>query len=76
MQFVGPSSDVQRYLAMAHFGVLASLHEGLSNTLLEYMAAGLPVLGSRVSGTEDFVVAGHTGWLFPPGDPMRSAASS
>jgi glycosyltransferase involved in cell wall biosynthesis len=68
VQFVGPSSDVQRYLATAHFGVLASLHEGLSNTLLEYMAAGLPVLGSRVSGTEDFVIAGQTGWLFAPGD--------
>jgi glycosyltransferase involved in cell wall biosynthesis len=32
------------------------------------MAAGLPVLGSQVSGTEDWVVAGRTGWLFPPGD--------
>ena len=61
-------TQVERYLAVADFGVLTSLHEGLSNTLLEYMAAGLPVLGSQVSGTEDFVITGRTGWLFPPAD--------
>lgn len=68
VNFVGPSAQVERYLAVADFGVLTSLHEGLSNTLLEYMAAGLPVLGSQVSGTEDFVITGRTGWLFPPAD--------
>lgn len=68
VRFVGPSDSVERYLAVADFGVLTSLSEGLSNTLLEYMAAGLPVVGSRVSGTEDFVKPGETGWLFEPGD--------
>jgi L-malate glycosyltransferase len=66
--FFGATRQVEKYLACADFGLLPSLHEGLSNTLLEYMAAGLPVLGSRVSGTEDFVVAHRTGWLFPPGE--------
>ncbi|HWP21004.1 MAG TPA: glycosyltransferase [Burkholderiaceae bacterium] len=68
VHFVGPSDAVERYLAVADFGVLTSLSEGLSNTLLEYMASGLPVVGSRVSGTEDFVRPGETGWLFEPGD--------
>ncbi|UZD56192.1 glycosyltransferase family 4 protein [Caldimonas aquatica] len=68
VHFVGPTDSVETYLAIADFGVLTSLNEGLSNTLLEYMAAGLPVLGSRVSGTEDFVVPGRTGWLFEAGD--------
>ena len=68
VRFVGPSDAVEKYLALADFGVLTSLSEGLSNTLLEYMAAGLPVVGSRVSGTEDFVRPGDTGWLFEPGD--------
>lgn len=66
--FAGPSEQVERFMAIADFGVLTSLHEGLSNTLLEYMASGLPVLGTRVSGTEDFVVDGRSGWLVPPAD--------
>jgi glycosyltransferase involved in cell wall biosynthesis len=65
--FVGPATQVERYLALADFGVLTSQYEGLSNALLEYMAAGLPVVGSEVSGTEDWVINGRTGWLFPPG---------
>jgi glycosyltransferase involved in cell wall biosynthesis len=66
--FVGPAADVERYLGAADFGVLPSEFEGLSNALLEYMASCLPVVGSRVSGTEDWVSDGETGWLFEPGD--------
>lgn len=72
--FVGHSSAVQRFMAAADFGVLPSLAEGLSNTMLEYMSAGLPVIGSRVSGTEDFVHTGDTGWLFEPADVAQLTA--
>jgi glycosyltransferase involved in cell wall biosynthesis len=65
--FAGHSSEVARHLAIADFGLLTSFAEGLSNSLLEYMASGLPVVGSKVSGTEDFVREGDTGWLFEPG---------
>lgn len=68
VKFLGACADVERYLAIADVGLLASQFEGLSNALLEYMAAGLPVVGSRVSGTEDWVVNGQTGWIFSPGD--------
>lgn len=68
VHFMGARSDVERYLGLADVGLLASQFEGLSNSLLEYMAAGLPVIGSEVSGTEDWVVNGQTGWLFRPGD--------
>lgn len=68
VKFLGPTKQPETFLPLADFGVLASLHEGLSNTLLEYMSSGLPVLGSRVSGNEDFIVEGRTGWIFTPGD--------
>jgi len=67
VEFVGRSENVPQYLATADFGLLPSTFEGLSNTLLEYLSSGLPVVGSRISGTEDFVVAGENGWLFEAG---------
>ena len=72
--FAGATKQVERFLAIADMGLLTSRAEGLSNTLLEYMASGLPVIGSRVSGTEDFVVDGRTGWLFPAGDVAQFQA--
>lgn len=65
--FIGHTENVSQYLAIADFGLLTSHNEGLSNALLEYMACGLPVIGSRISGTEDFIAPGETGLLFEPG---------
>ena len=50
--------------------VHASLWEGMPNVVLEAMAAGLPVIGTAVEGTEDLVVPGQTGWLVPPREPQ------
>src|SRR5262249_39666808 len=55
IEFLGHRDRVEDVLAEAHIGVLCSRIEGLSNTLLEFMACGLPVVASRVSGSEDFV---------------------
>ncbi len=66
--FVGHTAVVDPYLAAADFGVLASYAEGLSNTMLETLASGLPMIVSRVSGAEDFVLHGQNGWVFNPGD--------
>lgn len=68
VRFLGPSDQVEQYLCLADFALLTSMYEGLSNTMLECMAAGLPMVGSLVSGTEDFVLGGRTGWPFTPGD--------
>lgn len=73
IEFAGQSTDVAAYLAAADIGLLTSHAEGLSNTLLESMAAGLPMIGSRVSGNEDFIEPEVNGWLFPAGNAQALA---
>jgi starch synthase (maltosyl-transferring) len=47
----------------------------MPNVVLEAMAAGRPVVGTAVEGTEELVIPGRTGWLVPPKAPeMLSAA--
>ncbi|MBI3493072.1 MAG: glycosyltransferase [Acidobacteria bacterium] len=67
--FTGFRMDVPRLLALVAVSVLPSLSEGLSNTLLESMAAGIPVVATRVGGNPEVVEHGATGWLVPPHDP-------
>ncbi|HEY6476312.1 MAG TPA: glycosyltransferase family 4 protein, partial [Polyangia bacterium] len=73
--FLGHRDRVEEILADADVGLLPSRIEGLSNTLLEYMASGIPPVASRVSGSEDFVLPGVNGWLFPVGDVDALAAA-
>lgn len=68
VRFQGYHEDVIPFLQMANVFVLPSYVEGLSNTLLEAMASSLPVVATRISGSEDIVVDGETGLLVPPGD--------
>lgn len=74
VEFLGHRDDVDILLRRADFGVLPSMIEGLSNTLLEFMASCVPVIASTVSGSEDFIVDDRNGWLFPPGDKTALAA--
>jgi len=55
--------------------VMPSLNEALSNVLLESMAAGAPVVATRVGGTAEALTHGETGLLVPPADPSALAAS-
>ncbi|MGL6291515.1 MAG: glycosyltransferase family 4 protein [Silanimonas sp.] len=71
----GPSDTVEAELATADIGILPSRFEGLSNTLLEYMAAGLPVIATRISGSEDLVIPGRNGWLCDVDDVDGFAAA-
>lgn len=63
IKLLGGRRRIERFLAQADFGILVSVDEGLSNTLLEYMASGLPVLGTRISGTVDLIEPERCGWL-------------
>ena len=64
----GDRSDVAALMQAMDIFVLPSLAEGISNTILEAMAAGLPVLASRVGGNAELLVPEQTGLLFEAGD--------
>src|SRR5215475_7446651 len=66
------SPDIMRALDVF---VLPSLREGISNTILEAMATGLPVVATRVGGNPELVEEGHTGQLVPPSDSVAMAAA-
>lgn len=65
----GSLDDIPRLLRGLDIFVLPSMNEGISNTILEAMASGLPVIATKVGGNEELVVDGETGTLVPPGEP-------
>jgi glycosyltransferase involved in cell wall biosynthesis len=71
--FHGSVRDVPGFLAGLDVAVLCSDSEGLSNSLLEYMAAGLPVVATAVGGNPELVRDGREGLLVPPRDGRRLA---
>jgi glycosyltransferase involved in cell wall biosynthesis len=75
VKFLGERQDVPALLAKAGFFVTASLTEGISLTLLEAMAVGLPVIATRVGGNSEIVDDPRTGQLVPPGDAAGLAAA-
>lgn len=71
--FTGARSDVEELLSIMDLFVSSSLWEGLPTVILESMAAGVPVLATRVSGSSELVNDGLTGLLVPPGDAAALA---
>jgi glycosyltransferase involved in cell wall biosynthesis len=70
VQLIGNRSDVRPYLAAADIGLLTSRSEGSSNSLLEYMAIGLPAVLSDIPANRELV----NGLFFSPGNPNDLAA--
>jgi glycosyltransferase involved in cell wall biosynthesis len=66
--FTGQRNDVPQIMREVDISVLPSLTESFSNSLLESMANGLPVVATNVGGTPEIVMDGHTGILVPAGD--------
>lgn len=69
----GERDDVPSIMRSFDVFVLPSLAEGVSNTILEAMATGLPVVATAVGGNVELVQAGETGALVPPADAERMA---
>jgi sugar transferase (PEP-CTERM/EpsH1 system associated) len=73
VHFHGFQPDVRPFLYAADAFVLSSFSEGIALTLLEAMAAGLPVVATDVGGNREVVIPGETGYLVPTGDPVALA---
>jgi sugar transferase (PEP-CTERM/EpsH1 system associated) len=69
----GERQDIPRILGALDCFVLPSRAEGISNTLLEAMACGLPVVATAVGGNGELVLPGETGQLVPPEHPAALA---
>jgi glycosyltransferase involved in cell wall biosynthesis len=74
--FTGFRTDVPDLLSEATISVLPSLSEGTSNTLLESMAAGIPVIATRVGGNIEVVEDEVSGLLVPPRDSAALVAAT
>src|SRR5262245_23977410 len=69
VQFLGERTDTATLLGMADFCVLSSWEEGFSNVVLEAMAAGLPIVVTKVGGNPEAVIDQEAGLVVPPRDP-------
>jgi glycosyltransferase involved in cell wall biosynthesis len=75
VRLAGERRDVPELLAGADVFVLSSASEGMPVSVLEAMAAGLPIVASRVGGVPEQISDGETGLLVEAGDPDELAAA-
>jgi glycosyltransferase involved in cell wall biosynthesis len=70
VHFLGeiPQGELAKWMRRSAVLILPSHSEGLGRVLVEAMAAGTPVIGTRVDGIPEIVRDGETGWLVPPAD--------
>ena len=73
VEFAGRRTDVPAILSRCQLAVSASHREGLSNALMEAMAARLPVVATGVGGNVELVRDGRSGFIVPRADPAALA---
>jgi glycosyltransferase involved in cell wall biosynthesis len=72
---VGAVADVPAFLASLDVAVLCSQSEGMSNAVLEYMAAGRAIVATRVGANAQLIRGGEDGLLIEPGDATALTAA-
>jgi len=73
-RLLGKKSNVESYLNLIDIGVLATFTEGISNSIMEYMAFGKPVIATEGGGTIELVEDKITGYLIKVGDAKELAS--
>jgi L-malate glycosyltransferase len=71
--FIGRCRIVPELLSISFACVLTSFNEGFSNSILEYMAAGKPVVATNVGGASEAIIENETGFLVASGDAQTMA---
>ncbi len=71
--FIGRCTQVPELLSVSFAGVLTSFNEGFSNSILEYMAAKLPVVATNVGGASEAIIENETGFLVESDDDEAMA---
>jgi glycosyltransferase involved in cell wall biosynthesis len=75
VSFLGMRLDVETIMAALDVFVLCSKSEGLSNTILEAMASGVPVVATDVGGAQELLEPGVHGLIVPPQDTAALAVA-
>jgi glycosyltransferase involved in cell wall biosynthesis len=73
VHLVGYRNDVPELLGALDLYVHPARFEGMSNALMEAMAAGCPIVATSVDGNRELIVDGESGWLVPPDDALSLA---
>jgi glycosyltransferase involved in cell wall biosynthesis len=68
-RLMGKQADVESYIQLMDICVLATFTEGISNSILEYMAMSKPVVATSGGGTNEIVIDNETGFLIPQSNP-------
>jgi sugar transferase (PEP-CTERM/EpsH1 system associated) len=73
VKFLGEVENIPELLSVVDIYMNTSLSEGMSNTILEAMASGVPVVASRVGGNSELILDGQTGFLADMQNPVDFA---
>ncbi len=73
IRFLGERKDVEALVQQMDIGVLCTFTEGISNSVMEYMAAGKPVVVTNGGGSCELITDGVQGFLVPPAQPLAVA---
>lgn len=75
VQFLGNREDIPQILSVSDVSVLFSKHEGLPRSIMEAMAAGIPVIASNIRGNHDLIEHGRNGFLVPVANVEATVAA-